>query len=156
MGRSGGSKLKVQGSSETRGKKEFHQIALAAKESGKEKQSSLSELLASSYAAGLDCEIDQRIIDHINNQLDNAPSEEAYDSLEKMLEIFQEQSLTKQKFLSLQMKMKTKLLKKAKERLAESELDQEEKDKLEAIVENIDSTVHQELLRTNNQYRRFF
>lgn len=156
MGRSGGSKLKVQGNSETRGKKEFQKIALFAKESGKEKQSSLSELLASSYAAGLDCEIDQKIIDQINFQLDNTKSEEAYDSLEKMLEIFQEQSLTKQRFLSLQMKMKTKLLKKAKEKLAEPTLDSDEKDRMEKIIEDIDKTVHQELLRTNNQYRRFF
>jgi hypothetical protein len=156
MGRSGGSKLKVQGNSETRGKKEFQKIALAAKESGKEKQSSLSELLASSYAAGLDCGIDQKIIDQINTQLDNVQSEEISDSLEKMLEIFQEQALTKQKFLSLQMKMKTKLLKKAKERLAEPDIDQEEKERMEEIVTNIDTTVHQELLRTNNQYRRFF
>lgn len=155
MGRSGGSKLKVKGASNTRGKQEFEKIAASAKKEGLIRQSSLSELLANSYAAGLDCDIDHKIIDQINQELTKETSLDTTESLEKMLAIFQEQAMTKQQFSALQLKMKTGLLKTVKEKL-NSEKSPEARDRLNKIQENVDQEVHQELIRTNSQYRRFF
>lgn len=157
MGR-GKSNLKIATtSSGTRGQKEYAAVAKEAQASGLDSVTDFSSLLSSSYSAGLDCSIDYQIIDQLKTNLSGDLGVKEIESLQKMIDIFQEQAKTKQQFQSVQLKLKTDLLKRIamnKERLSPEQT--AEIKKLDDLKSNADQQIHMGLLKSNAQYARFF
>lgn len=142
---------------QTRGAKEYLTLAATAQAEGKTPQSNFHQLLAESYAAGLNCAFDEKIIEQLNEQL-NTPGIDAaaVRQIDKMIEIFQDQINTKQQFQSKQLRLRSKLLSRMAEKEEGLKHDSPKRAKLQTMRSNIDSIVHDELLKKNEQYAKFF